>query len=143
MDGVAAILGTNPCKTSCIYLFDTAMKSSIESEDAVYKFGYTNDLLRRFSEHRCTYGDGLTLECHVPVPEAFLQDAEGEVRSFFEKADWRLATSTFNSSELVSFPTRYKSIVREFYRYIGEKYVRDYDALVAQNNLLIRLLKLD
>ncbi len=69
----------NKCSGSitCLYLIDIDIK---DGDRRVFKYGFTNDLKRRFSEHMSTYGKEIKLEKFIFIPELDLSTAEATFR---------------------------------------------------------------
>lgn len=134
-----SLLSTNPSKVSCVYLVRTRMFDE-QDDNRVFKYGYTNDLMRRITEHEKRYGTDITLQIHVPIPTWYLRDAENDLKTFFGKGMWTYSVPTYN--ELVKIDDLSLEVVTEFYKTIGEKYNKSYEVLVTENDLLHKILKI-
>lgn len=62
---------------TCLYLIDICVQ---DRDRKVFKYGFTNDLKRRFSEHMSTYGKDIKLEKFIFIPELDLSIAEATFR---------------------------------------------------------------
>lgn len=137
-----SVLNTNPCKISCIYLFKTSLfKSTLREDESVYKYGYTNDLMRRLLEHEKKYGSDITLQIHSNIPEYYLRNAENDVRDYFVQSN--VCVPDPNMYELVRLTKDQVSVATNIYKLISEKYNSSYQVLTTENNLMKKILKID
>lgn len=130
-----AVFDKYASKFPCIYLIslgkvgelrDTFGIDPTKSDELdVYKFGFTDDLERRLTEHTSTFGKmknvNIKLACFHTVDVKYTSEAEGEIRTLFKFSDLILTIEGFN--ELVAFDQiKYKHVIRQ-YKMIGEEYM--------------------
>lgn len=136
---ITSYLSTSVVQISCIYLIKTADDLHEENND-IYKYGYTNDLKRRFSEHGKKYGADICLACHAHIPKYYLRDAENDLRNFFTQG--RFKENIKGHNELVKIPYDDLDMIHVVYKNIAEKYNIQYEALIEQNMILKKILKI-
>lgn len=112
-----------------------------ESHDeyVLVKYGYTNNLQRRMSEHLKTYGTGIFLKYHVYIDPSQLKEAENEARKFFHVTKWHVSHP--NYSELALVPKEYMVVVASEYKRIGESYLNKMVDMSSRSSQLKRDLE--
>jgi len=101
-------------------------KHTFEDDGMVAKFGYTNDLKRRATEHANAFGKfkgtNIYLRCYTRIDPANLRKAERELHRFFEMEEC-LVTDNKSYEELVVLNKKYvKSTVFDKFASIGMIY---------------------
>lgn len=117
------------CATSvpCVYLFSLGTCSQLRSamtlpqeipdDYVVVKYGFTNDLSRRSSEHSTNYGkiQGVKLELlqYTYIDPIYLSDAENDVGNFFK--DIEIPITYLSQKELVAVnPSHLKQVIKQY-----------------------------
>jgi len=137
-DVIKAILSKCMSKMSCVYLFNVGKITELRKHDdqlklfkkgCLYKFGRTDDLFRRTTEHCGTYGklngNDLKLQYFSPVDHRDDVSAEDEIRSFFSETgpygrSMFCELGTFD--ELVVLDRSEVSEAKKFYGQVYNKY---------------------
>ena len=137
-DVIKAILSRCMSKMSCVYLFNVGKITELRRHEdqlkpfrkgCLYKFGRTDDLFRRTTEHCGTYGkltgNDLKLQCFSPVDHRDEAAAEDEVRHFFSETgpygrSMFCELGTFD--ELVVLDRSEVSEAKKFYGQVYSKY---------------------
>jgi hypothetical protein len=121
------VFKTHSTKLPCIYLSELGkvkdLKDTFEINDdiykkninsAIYKFGFTDDIDRRLSEHQNDYGAlknvNLQLVKFTMIEQKYIKDAENDLRDFFEKFNKRLIVKIDKTKKIVSQGTEPKGI---------------------------------
>lgn len=99
---------------------------TFEDTGLVAKFGFTDDLKRRASEHETTFskfkGTHLYLKYHARIDPEYLCAAEAELRKYFDKSEC-LITDNKKYKELVVLDRKFmKSTVYDKYESLGKLY---------------------
>ena len=121
------VFKTHSTKLPCIYLSELGkvkdLKDTFEINDdiyknninsAIYKFGFTDDIDRRLSEHQNDYGTlknvNLQLVKFTMIEQKYIKDAENDLRDFFEKFNKRFIIKIDKTKKIVSQGTEPKAI---------------------------------
>ena len=99
------------------------IKMDVMDDLIVYKYGFTQDLGKRFQEHTAGYGKmpGVSLKLstfHV-IDTKYTAAAEGEVRAFVKKT-YQLIVP--NHKELIAMSDEDMKYLKTQYGYIGQRY---------------------
>jgi hypothetical protein len=151
---VNEVFRTSATTTPCIYLFVLgtvkALRESMRIDprysDAmlVCKYGYTNDLPRRTTEHTKTYGTikgaDLRLVHHSYIDPMYISKAEADIRLFFEGTDMELVYKTHK--ELVVVDQIASKLIAHQYKQLGDKYAGHSGDLKKRINDLEHLVAL-
>ena len=151
------VFKTHSTKLPCIYLSELGkvkdLKDTFEINDdiykkninsAIYKFGFTDDIDRRLSEHQNDYGTlknvNLQLVKFTMIEQKYIKDAENDLRDFFEKFNKRLIVkidkkivdenllsydsrlNNKNRYELIILNKDERESVFKYYKYLGNEY---------------------
>lgn len=100
------------------------ISQDVDENSIVYKFGFTDDLERRFAEHHAKYGKlpgvQVLISCFNMIDVKYTSEAEGELRQFFKNFKKNLLSDGYR--ELVILDSEeHKSVVRQ-YKYIGNEF---------------------
>ncbi len=114
-DHLRAIMTKSATKLSCLYLIKTSMK---DEGKCVYKYGFTDNVHRRFGEHITKYGDKITLETFVFIPVSDLSKAETDFKNSVSKYKFKLE----GHKELVSLCDEAYTNMRTILKTISENY---------------------
>ena len=118
-------------KISCIYLFNLGTYDNLidvfpniknhENKSSVYKFGFTNDIVRRCKEHELHYKKcDLQLNKYIMIKNEYLRESERDVKNFFVSNNYILNQNGYR--ELVVIPNNKINTVVEFYKNLYDKY---------------------
>ena len=128
----------------CVYFFtlgyvkDLRQSMNIDpsfSDDSIVgKYGYTDNLTRRTSEHIKSFGKiintNLKLKYYTYVDPQYLSKAETDIKHLFESLNVKFKYDTYD--ELVIAPTQYSNIVKEKYNHMGKKYSGHVSELITK-----------
>jgi hypothetical protein len=131
-----SVLSTNVNAMPVVYLFGLGrageLKKNIDipatfnDADIVVKYGLTNDLKRRASEHETTLGKlnpngQIGLKYHVYIDPFFLTQAEADIKEYFVGAQWHLRHPKY--TELAVVPHHFlNTIVHNEFKRLGATY---------------------
>jgi hypothetical protein len=129
-----AVFDCYASKFPCIYLFslgkvgvlrDTfGISSDINDDMTVYKYGFTDDLDRRFGEHQAKYGKlpnvTLCLSTFHIIDVKYTSVAEGDIRKMCQTFQKTLATHGYK--ELIVLDEKEQAQIKKQYKYIGNEY---------------------
>jgi len=118
----------------CIYLLSLGsvkslrktfhIKEDIDDKLTVYKYGFTNDMKRRLTEHQRDYGKlpnvEVELEIFNYIDMKYTSDAEGDIRDIFESFDKSLVVP--ERKELVVLNSKQLERVKKEYTRTGREY---------------------
>ena len=121
-------------KFSCIYLLELgtagdlrelfSISPDIPDDVIVYKYGFTDDIVRRFTEHTRDYGKlkdvNVYLSQFTLIDVKYMCDAENDIRQFFNDFDKSLLVEGRN--ELVTLNTKELKYVRKQYEVLRNQY---------------------
>lgn len=121
-------------KFSCIYLLELgtvgalrelfSISPDIPDDVIVYKYGFTDDIVRRFTEHTRDYGKikdvNVYLSQFTLIDIKYMSDAENDIRQFFNDFDKSLLVEGRN--ELVTLNTNELKFVRKHYEVLRNQY---------------------
>ena len=145
------VLSTSATTISCIYEISLgyvggALRNSLKLPTGgmpdnyiVIKYGYTNDLLRRMSEHRETYssisGAELKLMTYCYVDRKYLPQAEKDIKSFFAdiSVPIRPASPHRPYNELVAINPSHIPRIKKQFGYINQEYSGNVKDLIDKN----------
>lgn len=115
---------------SCLYLFNIGPVSdlrtkyniddTINDENCVAKFGRTNKLARRLTEHMSNYGNDIELLIFEYIDEKLLVEAEASLKKYFKATNTRLITD--REDELIIVNKESLKLLKDQYRMIGTTY---------------------
>ena len=135
-------IGTNII--SSIYLFTlgyvkdlrTSMNININysDNDIVCKYGRTNDLSRRTSEHMLTFSKidniDIKLKCYSYIDNNYTNNAEADIKKYFKTLNMNMTYN--NIEEIVVIDKDYLSIIEDLYQNIGRKYMGNVSEYIIQ-----------
>lgn len=114
-DHLRSIMGKCPLDIKCIYLIDIKVN---DGNKKVFKYGFTDNVQRRFKEHMKTYGENISLESFVFIPTLSLSKAESE----FKNSISRYRFPAEQERELISLCEESVVNVKTIFKTISEKY---------------------
>jgi hypothetical protein len=149
---IKSVFSTNSDKTPCVYLFmignaNTLLKTKKYNEnDIICKFGYTNDLVRRTSQHYKTYKKEFNVEIELLIfsiiDPQYVCQAETSISHYFKED--KLTNYTIKEveqTELIIINKNSINQVKEHYRLIQNSYIGHYKELNEKiNNIEKELL---
>ena len=119
---------------SCLYLID--IKRNV-GDKKVFKYGFTNNVKRRFREHANKYGDDITLETFCLIPLKNLSDAETELKNCI--SDYIQSHVEFDGdSELLFLCGEAQKNIKFVYNNISHRYCGDLDSIKLQYESIIK-----
>jgi hypothetical protein len=118
----------------CIYLLSLGsvkslrntfqIKDTLDDQLIVYKYGFTNDMKRRLSEHQRDYGKlnnvEIELELFTYIDVKYTSEAEGDIRDLFESFDTSLDVQ--GRKELIVLHSKQLERVKKEYTRTGREY---------------------
>jgi len=121
-------------KFPCIYLFELgtvrclralySISPDISDDDIVYKYGFTDDIVRRFTEHTKDYGKlkdvNVYLSQFTLIDTKFMSEAENELRQFFN--DFDKALHVEGKRELITLNQKELKQVRKQFEILRNDY---------------------
>lgn len=105
------------------YIF--TIPDQFQDTDTVVKFGLTNDLSRRLSEHEKMYNklkvSNIKLKFHAYIDNVYLYEAEKEVADYFRNVNWNLEHIKYNELACIS-DIMIDNVVHGLFKNIGQMY---------------------
>lgn len=130
---IKSFLKTDVTSLPCIYLFELGKTKDLRKtfniptrhndESIVYKYGLTNDLSRRTTEHDLKYkklGIKINLKHHAFIDCMYLQNAENDIRRYFSNMNYTINND--DHTEVVSIPVEYTPHLVVDFKQVCEKY---------------------
>jgi hypothetical protein len=130
---IKSFLKTDVTSLPCIYLFELGKTKDLRKifkipdnhsdEAIVYKYGLTNNLARRTSEHDSRFkklGIKINLKHHAFIDCMYLQRAENDIRRYFSNMNYTINNDAY--TEVVSIPVEYKPQLSIDFKQICERY---------------------
>ena len=128
------VLKAGTTSTTCVYRFSLGkaktlrqsmnISNSINDDFTIIKYGYTNDLVRRSSEHVKTYekinGVKLELMNYVCIDPIHLSKAEVDIKKFFVTIGMPVKYESF--AELVAINPKHENDVKKQFKYLYDTY---------------------
>jgi hypothetical protein len=128
----------------CIYQFalgtvkslrkSMKLSDDLPDDDIVIKYGLTDDLVRRSSEHTKTYGKiaGVNLEMmnFTYIDPKFLYAAEVDLKEFFGDIETPIEYESFK--ELVAINPKHSKQIKKQFRYISTEFAGSVSELTMQ-----------
>lgn len=134
-DHLKAIMNKSAISISCLYLIN--IKTKDNNERSVFKYGFTDNVHRRFKEHMKTYGDDIELNMFILIPILDLSKAEAE----FKNSVSRYRYHKEGEQELISLCDEAYLNIKTIFRTISEKYCGNMKSQIAQYEYEINELK--
>jgi hypothetical protein len=128
------VFRTNSAKTPCVYLYLIGKASDIlegkyNDNDLFCKFGCTDDLLRRCSEHNNTYKKefdcNIELLCFSIIETQYIFDAETNIKQYFKSN----LVSYENMKELIIINKNNLPQIKQHYKMIQNSYIGRFEEL--------------
>jgi hypothetical protein len=114
-DHLRSIMSKCPLDIKCIYLIDIKVN---DGNKKVFKYGFTDNVQRRFREHMKSYGENIILDSFVFIPTLSLSKAETE----FKNSISRYRFSSDQEKELISLCDESVVNVKTIFKTISERY---------------------
>ncbi len=132
------VISKHARKISCIYILKTNIKVD---NDIIYKFGFSDDLNRRFKEHSKVLGD-VELESFILISNIFKSKAENHFKDSMSCFNKMYNKPGFESmTELLFLNSESKKILRECLSNISSLYCEDNQKLISDLNLQLVEIK--
>ena len=137
---IKSVFSTNSDKTPCVYLFiighaNELLKSKkYNDSDYIFKFGYTNDLVRRTNEHYKTYKNEFNKEIQLVIfsiiDPQYISEAETSISHYFNENKLNgYKIKDIEQTELVIINKDNMNQIKEHYRLIQNSYIGHYKEL--------------
>jgi hypothetical protein len=137
---IKSVFSTNSDKTPCVYLFiighaNELLKSKkYNDSDYIFKFGYTNDLVRRTNEHYKTYKNEFNIEIQLVIfsiiDPQYISEAETSISHYFKENKLNgYKIKDIEQTELVIINKDNMNQIKEHYRLIQNSYIGHYKEL--------------
>jgi len=137
------VFNTNSSKTPCVYLYligkaSDILEGSYDENDLLCKYGCTDDLQRRCSEHNKTYKKefkkDIELLCFSIIEAQYIFNAESNVAQYFKGN----SIEYDNMKELIIINKKDLGQIKQHYKMIQNSYIGRYEEM---NNRIIILEK--
>jgi hypothetical protein len=137
------IFKTNSSKTPCVYLYficnaKELLTGDYNDDDILCKYGCTDDLERRCSEHHRKYkkdfNTNIELICFSIIESKYIFDAETNITQYFKSN----IIEYNNSKELIIINKKDISQIKQHYKMIQNSYIGRYEEM---QNKIIQLEK--
>ncbi len=109
------IMNKSGISISCLYLIDIGENNEGKR---VFKFGFTDNVSRRFKQHMRNYGDSIKLDTFVLIPAFDLSKAEAD----FKNSVSRYRYVKEGDDELISLCDEAYLNIKTIFRTISDKY---------------------
>lgn len=121
-DHLRSIMNKSAMNISCLYLIDI---NKNDNDKKIYKYGYTENIYRRFKEHIKTYGDDIKLDTFVLIPALDLSKAETEFKKSISKYIYK--------NELISLSNDESYLnIKNIFNTISQKYCGNMKEQIAK-----------
>jgi hypothetical protein len=141
---IKEVFNTHASTVPCVYLFTLGLvkdlrKSmkicdSYDDTSIVCKYGRTDSIKRRTSEHMKTYGKikhtDLKLKHYSYIDLQYMAEAESDIKQFVNDMD--LSFKYENQEELLILPQKLMTQIKNQYELISKKYIGHNTELVAK-----------
>ena len=137
------VFNTNSSKTPCVYLYligkaSEILEGSYDENDLLCKYGCTDDLQRRCSEHSKTYKKefkkDIELLCFSIIEAQYIFNAESNISQYFKGN----SIEYDNMKELIIINKKDLPQIKQHYKMIQNSYIGRYEEM---NNRIIILEK--
>jgi len=115
-DHLRSIMNRSASTISCLYLIDTQKKDNLKR---IFKYGFTDNIKRRFNDHIKTYGDSIKLDQFILIPALDLSKAESDFKNSVSRYQYEDNTS---NTELISLCDESYINIKNIFRTISDKY---------------------
>ena len=150
------ILNKSSTNVPCVYRFALGkakdlrkimkLNDDIPDEYTIIKYGFTEDLVRRTSEHITTYestkGVKLELMNYAYIDPKYLSEAETDIKGFFSEIEKPIIYKKF--VELVAINPKHEKQIKKQFKYINKMYagcVKDLIDKIEKNKIETKHMK--
>lgn len=123
-DHLKAVMSKSPVAISCLYLIDVGQ----HGDKKVFKYGFTDNVRRRFKQHMKHYGDHIKLDTFILIPVLDLSKAEAE----FKNSVSRYKYDKDGESELIALCEDAYINAKNIFKTISDKYCGNMKSQVSQ-----------
>lgn len=123
-DHLKAVMSKSPVAISCLYLIDVGQHGGKK----VFKYGFTDNVRRRFKQHMKHYGDHIKLDTFILIPVLDLSKAEAE----FKNSVSRYKYDKDGESELIALCEDAYINAKNIFKTISDKYCGNMKSQVSQ-----------
>ena len=135
-DHLKAIMSKSPTAISCLYLIDIGIS---DDGNRVFKYGLSDNIKRRFSEHVKTYGGDIKLDTFILIPLLDLSKAETD----FKKCVSRYQYKRGNEAELISLCDEAYINIQNIFNSISRNYCGNVQEQIAIYKHRLELIELE
>ena len=135
-DHLKAIMSKSPTAISCLYLIDIGVS---DDGKRVFKYGLSDNIKRRFSEHIKTYGGDIKLDTFILIPLLDLSKAETD----FKKCVSRYQYKRNNEAELISLCDEAYINIQNIFNSISRNYCGNVQEQVAYYKNRLEVIELE
>lgn len=114
-DHLKHIMNKSSSTLSCLYLIDIQKNCNSKK---IYKYGFTDNIKRRFNEHIKIYGDSIKLDQFILIPALDLSKAETDFKNSVSRYGYVDGPNT----ELISLCEESYINIKNIFRTISDKY---------------------
>lgn len=129
-----AIMTKSATDISCLYLIDIGVS---DNNKKVFKYGFTDNVKRRFSQHMKHYGDDIKLDSFIFIPVLSLSSAETE----FKKSVSRYQYLKEGHVELISLCDESYLNIKNIFKTISDSFCGNMKNQIAQYESMMSNMK--
>ncbi len=133
-DHLKCIMSKVPSNISCLYLIDI---KQVHESKRVFKYGFTDNVHRRFKEHMRRYGNEIALDTFILIPVLDLSKAETE----FKHSVSRYLLDREGENELIALCSEGYLNIKTIFRTISEKHTGNMAKQIAYYENEIKTLR--
>lgn len=121
-----AIMSKSPADLCCLYLID--IKKTEDNDTKLFKYGFTDNIKRRFNEHIKTFGDNITLNKFILIPKNMLSKAETELKNCISN----YSIPHNESTEIINLNKNSHGNIKNIFKIISDKYCGEHKDLINE-----------
>lgn len=131
-DHLQIFMSKSASQISCLYLINIGITDGTAQQ--VFKYGFTDNIKRRFKQHMRRYGDLISLDTFILIPLLDLSKAEAE----FKNSVSRYKYLKEGDDELISLCDEGYQNIRNIFRLIANQYCGNMQHQIAHYNGVIK-----
>lgn len=113
----------------CLYLINIKRNNTEGHDINLYKYGFTENIKRRFNEHIKTFGNNITLDQFVMIPKTMLSRAETE----FKNCISNYSIPHNESDEVINLNKNSFGNIQNVFKVISDKYCGEHKDLIQSH----------